>query len=577
MKKLLVYLKDYKKECILAPLFKMLEACFELFVPLVMAAIIDDGIGKGEVPFIWKMGGLLLLLAAVGLASSITAQYYSAKAATGFSQKLRHALFSHIQGLSFKEMDEIGTSTLITRMTNDINQAQSGVNMTLRLFLRSPFIIAGAMVMAFTVDIKGALVFVVTIPLLSIVVFGIMWITIPLYKKVQAALDGVLLRTKENLTGIRVIRAFNREDEEREQFEGENENLLRLQKYVGKISGLTNPLTFIIVNAATLVLLYVGAIQVDKGILSAGMVVALVNYMSQILVELVKLANLIVTITKAVACADRIGAVFEIDSSLREQGEPAAKEVKMDSSDGSKVVVEFKNVSLYYNESGEKAALYDMNFSVKKGQTIGIIGGTGSGKSSVVNLIPRFYDASAGEVFVDGKPVKEYSLSELRKKVGYVPQKSVLFKGSIRDNIRWGKKDADDRDIWKALSLSQSKEFVEQKEGGLDYEISQGGKNLSGGQRQRLCIARALVRKPEILILDDSFSALDYATDVALRKSLSTLSDMTVFIVSQRTSSLMHADGILVLDDGRAAGFGVHERLLRECPVYKEIYDSQNK
>lgn len=569
MKKLLIYLKDYKKECILAPLFKMLEACFELFVPLVMAAIIDDGIGRGEVLFIWKMGGLLLILAAVGLVSSITAQYFSAKAATGFSQKLRHALFSHIQELSFKEVDEIGTSTLITRMTNDINQAQSGVNMTLRLFLRSPFIVAGAMIMAFTVDTAGALIFVVTIPLLSIVVFGIMWITIPLYKKVQAALDKVLLKTRENFTGIRVIRAFNREDEEREQFDEENENLLRLQKYVGKISGLTNPLTFIIVNAATLILLYVGAVRVDKGILTSGMVVALVNYMSQILVELVKLANLIVTITKAVACGDRIQSVFEVTSSLG--ADTPGKGIKE-----SSYIVEFRNVSLSYSESGDKA-LENINFSVKRGQTIGIIGGTGSGKSSVVNLIPRFYDASQGEVLVDGRSVKEYSVSDLREKVGLVPQKSVLFKGSIRENIRWGKKDAGDSEIWEAISLSRSREFVEQKEGTLDYEIRQGGKNLSGGQRQRLCIARALVRKPEILILDDSFSALDYATDAALRKSLRTLSDTTVFIVSQRTSSLMHTDMILVLDDGKVAGFGGHEELLRECPVYKEIYDSQNK
>lgn len=584
MKKLLIYLKDYKKECILAPLFKMLEACFELFVPLVMAAIIDDGIGKGEVLFIWKMGGLLLLLAVVGLVSSITAQYFSAKAATGFSKKLRHALFSHIQSLSYKEMDEIGTSTLITRMTNDINQAQSGVNMTLRLFLRSPFIIAGAMVMAFTVDVRGALIFVVTIPLLSIVVFGIMWLTIPLYKKVQTALDNVLLRTRENLTGIRVIRAFNREDEEREQFEGENENLLRLQKYVGKISGLTNPLTFVVVNAATLVLLNIGAIRVNEGILSAGMVVALVNYMSQILVELVKLANLIVTITKAVACADRIQSVFEIMPSLDESGTMQPdKESAPDPLDVP--LVEFKNVSLNYNEkipdgspdASSGYALEGINFSVKRGQTIGIIGGTGSGKSSIVNLIPRFYEASHGEVLVGGRNVREYPLIELRKKAGLVPQRSVLFKGSIRDNIRWGKKDADDREIWEALSISQSKEFVEEKEGGLDFEISQGGKNLSGGQRQRLCIARALVKKPEILILDDSFSALDYATDAALRRSLSRLSDMTVFIVSQRTSSLMHADSILVLDDGRLAGIGTHEQLLLQCPIYKEIYDSQNK
>lgn len=569
MKKLLIYLKDYKKECILAPLFKMLEAAFELFVPLVVAAMIDKGIGGKDTGFIIKMGGLLLGLALIGLISSITAQYYSAKAATGFSTKLRHALFVHIQGLSYKEMDQAGISMLITRMTNDINQTQSGVNMTLRLFLRSPFIVVGAMVMAFTVDVKCALIFVVVIPLLAVVVCGIMWMTIPLYQKVQRALDGVLLKTREGLTGIRVIRAFNREKEEEEEFQWENENLLRLQKFAGKISGLTNPVTFCIVNFAVIVLLYTGAVQVNTGIITTGKVVALVNYMSQILVELVKLANLIVTITKAIACGNRIQSVFEIKSSIADGKDESKPETK-------ETVVEFKNVSLAYNPGGDNA-LSDINFSVKQGETVGIIGGTGSGKSSVVNLIPRFYEASGGEVIVDGKNVKDYPILELRNKMGIVPQRSVLFKGSIRENMCWGKKDAGDDEIWEALFLSQSKDFVEAKEGGLDFEIEQGGRNLSGGQRQRLCIARALLRKPEILILDDSSSALDYATDAALRKALNKIDNSTVFIVSQRTSSLMHADKILVLDDGMLAGVGTHGELLEKCGVYREIYESQNK
>lgn len=590
MKKLLVYLKDYKKQCILAPLFKMLEATFELFVPLVMAAMIDKGIDKGDVPFIWKMGGLLLLLAVVGLTCSCTAQYFSAKAATGFSTKLRHALFAHIQSLSFKEMDQIGTSTLITRMTSDINQAQSGVNMTLRLFLRSPFIVFGAMVMAFTVDVKAAWIFVVTIPLLSLVVFGIMMLTIPLYRKVQAALDRVLGLTRENLTGVRVIRAFNREQEETQNYSQENEALTNLQKFVGKISGLTNPVTFIIVNVATLVLIYVGAVRVDRGILTTGMVVALVNYMSQILVELVKLANLIVTITKAIACGNRIQSVFELTSSLEleklQKGDKNAENASMKheaeavsqggQNDGS-TIVEYKNVSLAYHEGGDNA-LSNISFTVKRGQTIGIIGGTGSGKSSLVNLIPRYYDATEGEVLVFGKNVKEYELPSLREQIGTVMQKSVLFQGTIRENIRWGKKDATDEEIWKALEISQSKEFVEAKEGMLDYEIEQGGRNLSGGQKQRLCIARAFVRKPQILILDDSSSALDFATDAALRKAIrENGSDMTVFMVSQRATSIMHADQIIVLEDGLIAGIGTHEELLETCEVYREINQSQNQ
>lgn len=573
MKKLLVYLKDYKKQCILAPLFKMLEATLELFVPLVMAAMIDQGIGQENTAFLWKMGGLLLLLAAIGLTCSCTAQYYSAKAATGFSTKLRHALFAHIQSLSFKELDELGTSTLITRMTSDINQVQSGVNMTLRLFLRSPFIVFGAMVMAFTVDVKAAWIFVVAIPLLSVVVFGIMVLTIPLYKKVQAALDRVLGLTRENLTGVRVVRAFNREEEEIENYAAENETLTGLQKFVGRISGLTNPVTFIIVNAATLFLIYVGAVRVDQGAITTGAVVALVNYMSQILVELVKLANLIVTGTKAIACANRIQNVLESTSSLKEPEEKAEAEEITENS----TIVEYKDVSLTYHAGGDNA-LSEISFSVKAGQTVGIIGGTGSGKSSLVHLIPRYYDATGGEVLVFGKNVKEYPLSWLRGRIGMVMQKNVLFEGTIRDNIRWGKKDATEEEIWEALTIAQAKEFVEQKEGGLDYPIEQGGRNLSGGQKQRLCIARAFVRRPQLLILDDSSSALDFATDAALRHAIRQHGgNMTVFMVSQRATSIMHADQIIVLDDGRIAGIGTHEELLKTCEVYHEIYQSQNQ
>lgn len=578
MSRLLVYLKDYKKECIFAPLFKMLEALFELFVPLVMAAVIDTGIANSDKPYIIKMCLVLVLLAVVGLTSSITAQFFAAKAATGFATKLRHALFEHIQGLSFSELDTVGASTLITRITSDINQTQSGVNMVLRLFLRSPFIVFGAMVMAFTINVKAALIFVVTIPLLSIVVFGIMKITMPLYKKVQGLLDNVLGITRENLTGARVIRAFNKEADERKHFEETNESLTSMQKFVGKISALTNPVTYVIINAATLVLLWTGAIQVDGGIITQGAVVALVNYMSQILVELIKLANLIITITKALACANRIEAVFEIKSS-QEIAEPAESAYDghpgTAGSSSSDAVVEFRHVDLAYNSTGE-SALSDISFKILHGQTVGIIGGTGSGKSSVVNMIPRFYDATGGTVLVDGRDVKTYEFDELRSKIGMVLQKAILFKGTIRENLLWGKKDATDAEIMDALKISQALEFVNKKEEKLDYMVEQGGRNLSGGQKQRLTIARALVKRPEILILDDSASALDFATDAALRQSIAAMPDApTTFIVSQRAASMMQADQIIVLDDGHIAGIGRHEELLENCHVYQEIYYSQ--
>ena len=571
MKKLLVYLKAYKKETILAPLFKMLEASFELFVPLVIAAIIDTGIENKDVPYIVRMAIVLVALAIVGLTCSLTAQYFSAKAAVGFAAKLKSALFAHIESLSFKEIDTLGTSTLITRMTSDINQVQSGVNLVLRLFLRSPFIVFGAMIMAFTIDVKAALIFVVAIPLLAIVVFGIMLVSIPLFKKVQGALDSVLGITRQNLTGVRVIRAFNKEQSEIENFDEKNAVLTGLQKFVGKISALMNPVTFIIVNGAIATLIWVGALRVDAGILSQGQVVALVNYMSQILVELVKLANLIITVTKAVACGNRIQSIFEIKSSMEE----GSRRYSASSEDGYSV--EFKNVNLCYNE-GADSSLTGIDFSVRKGETVGIIGGTGSGKSSLVGLIPRFYDATQGQVLVDGVNVNEYSFDELREHVGIVMQKAVLFKGTIRENLKWGKNDATDEELWAAIDAAQAREFVETKDGGLDFEIAQGGKNLSGGQKQRLTIARALVRKPDILILDDSASALDYATDAKLRAAIAALpGNMTVFIVSQRTASIMHADKIIVLDDGKIVGMGTQEELLENCEVYKEIYNSQFK
>ena len=571
MKKLLVYLKAYKKETILAPLFKMLEASFELFVPLVIAAIIDTGIENKDVPYIVRMAIVLVVLAIVGLTCSLTAQYFSAKAAVGFAAKLKSALFAHIESLSFKEIDTLGTSTLITRMTSDINQVQSGVNLVLRLFLRSPFIVFGAMIMAFTIDVKAALIFVVAIPLLAIVVFGIMLVSIPLFKKVQGALDSVLGITRQNLTGVRVIRAFNKEQSEIENFDEKNAVLTGLQKFVGKISALMNPVTFIIVNGAIAALIWVGALRVDAGILSQGQVVALVNYMSQILVELVKLANLIITVTKAVACGNRIQSVFEIKSSMEE----GSRRYSASSEDGCSV--EFKNVNLCYNE-GADSSLTGIDFSVRKGETVGIIGGTGSGKSSLVGLIPRFYDATQGQVLVDGVNVNEYSFDELREHVGIVMQKAVLFKGTIRENLSWGNSDATDEEMYEALETAQAREFVDAKEGGLSYEIEQGGRNLSGGQRQRLTIARALVKKPEILIMDDSASALDFATDAALRKAIAHMDgQMTVFIVSQRAASIMQADKIVVLDDGEIVGLGTHEDLLKDCEVYREIYESQFK
>ena len=570
MRKLLVYLKDYKKESALAPLFKMLEATFELFVPLVVAAIIDKGITTGDSGYVLRMGVILISLGIVGLVCSITAQYFAAKAAVGFATKLKHALFGHIQSLSFTEIDTLGTSTMITRMTSDTNQVQNGVNMVLRLFLRSPFIVFGAMIMAFTIDVKAAMIFVVTIPLLSIVVFGIMILTMPMYRKVQANLDRVLGSTRENLTGARVIRAFSKEQEETEHFEKENAALADMQLFVGKISALTNPVTYIIINAATIILLYTGAVRVDEGSITQGEVVALVNYMSQILIELVKLANLIITITKALACANRIESVFEMQSSMewKEASESNGK------AEGD-LSVEFDHVSLTYAGAGAES-LSDIDFRAKRGQTIGIIGGTGSGKSSLVNMIPRFYDATKGEVRVDGRNVKDYSMEELREKIGVVLQKAVLFQGTIRENLLWGKGDATEEDLWQAVETAQAREFVEPKDGKLDAPVAQEGRNLSGGQRQRLTIARALVGHPDILILDDSASALDYATDAALRKAIKELEgEMTVFIVSQRASSIRYADQIIVLDDGCMVGIGTHDELLRSCEVYQEIYYSQ--
>lgn len=569
MRKLLRFLKDYKKESILSPLFKLLEASFELFVPLVMAAIIDTGIGNKDGGFILKMCGILILLAIVGLTCSITAQYFAAKAAVGFATKVRHALFDHIQKLSYTEMDTAGTDTMITRMTSDINQAQSGVNMVLRLFLRSPFIVFGAMIMAFTIDVKAALIFVVTIPVLSVVVFGIMIITIPLFRRVQASLDKVLGVTRENLTGSRVIRAFNKEQEEIADFDESNESLTDVQLFVGKISALMNPLTYIIINVALVILIWTGAIQVNIGKISQGEVVALVNYMSQILVELVKLANLIITVTKAIACGNRVQSIFEMETSMVD-GNGSKKE-------DTGYTVEFRNVSMRYKGAGADT-LTGIDFKAKPGDTIGIIGGTGSGKSSVVNLIPRFYDVTAGQVMVDGMDVREYKITDLRDKIGIVPQKAVLFAGTVRSNLAWGKEDATEEEMQQALSVAQAAEVVDKKDGKLDAEVEQGGKNFSGGQKQRLTIARALVKQPEILIMDDSSSALDYATDAKLRQAIHNMPNRpTVFIVSQRAASIMYADKIIVLDDGTVAGTGTHEELLKDCSVYQEIYYSQFK
>ena len=580
MRNMLRFLKGYEKESILAPLFKMLEACFELFVPLVIASIIDTGIKNQDAAFIWTRCGLLVLLAAIGLASSLTAQWFSATAALGFGTALRKDLFRHIDTLSYSELDGIGTPTLVTRMTSDINQVQNGVNLVLRLFLRSPFIVFGAMVMAFTIDVKAALVFVVTIPLLSIIVFGIMLISIPLYKKVQSALDKVLGITRENLTGSRVIRAFNKEDDEKVHFNENNDLLTRAQIYVGKISALMNPLTYVIINGAIVVLVWTGAVRVDNGYITQGEVVALINYMSQILVELVKLANLIININKSIACGNRIQSIFEMQPSITDGSGQKVDKVQTDTADRSEeaeYAVEFLHVGLTYAGAGDES-LTDIDFKVKKGETIGIIGGTGSGISSVVNLIPRFYDVTSGFIKVDGKDVKDYPLEELRGKIGTVLQKAVLFHGTIRENLKWGNPDATEEDLNRAITVAQAKEFVDNKEGRLDFEIEQGGKNLSGGQRQRLTIARAVVKKPEILILDDSASALDFATDAALRKAIREMEgETTVFIVSQRAASIQHADRIVVLDDGKIVGLGTSEELLESCEVYQEIYNSQFK
>ena len=551
MKKLLIYLKAYRKEACLAPIFKMLEAVFELFVPLVIKGIIDYGIAAEDRAYCLRMGLLLLLLAVIGLAMATTAQWFSARAAAGFAAKIKQVLMEHIQKLSYTELDTIGTSTLITRMTSDVNQVQTGTNLVLRLFMRSPFIVFGSMIMAFTIDFKAAMIFVITIPLLSVVVFGIMLSSIPLYKKVQSQLDRVLGITRENLTGVRVIRAFNKEEEEISHFKTENEQFTRLQTFVGKISALMNPLTFVIVNSAIL---------------------ALVNYMSQILVELIKLADLIINITKAVACGNRIQKVLEVEPSMENGSKECIEEKRTPAN-----AVDFNHVSLTYSGAGAPS-LTDIDLHVKTGQTIGIIGGTGSGKTSVVNLIPRFYDATQGNVLVFGKPVKEQDMESLRSQIAVVPQKAVLFAGTIRENMKWGKEDATDEEIMEALTIAQAAEVVQKKEGGLDAFVEQGGKNLSGGQRQRLTIARALVRKPRILILDDSASALDFATDAALRKTIREMKNApTVFIVSQRTSSIRFADQILVLDDGKSVGVGTHDELLTTCSVYKEIYDSQYK
>ena len=569
MKKLLIYLRDYKKECVLAPLFKMLEASFELIVPLVMAVIIDSGIAKSDKGLVVRMCGVLILLGIIGLVTSITAQYFAAKAAVGFATNLRHALFKHLQSLSFTEIDTLGTSTMITRMTSDVNQAQTGVNMVLRLFLLSPFVVFGAMIMAFTIDVKSALIFVVAIILLSIVVFGIMLINIPMLKDVQKKLDTVLNITRENLSGVRVIRAFCKEEEEVERFTRKNEELTAKQQKSGSFSALMNPLTYVIINLAILYLIWTGALQVHAGVLTKGQVVSLYNYMSQILVELIKLANLIITVNKSVACANRIQDVFEIKTSMQYK-ESLNENMKADNSNA----VEFKHVALTYSGAGDES-LTDIDFTVRKGETVGIIGGTGSGKSSLVNMIPRFYDATKGEVLIDGINVKDYPREVLMKKVGIVLQKAVLFKGTIESNIRWGKKDATSEDIAKAVEIAQATDVVNAK-GGTDAVIAQGGKNLSGGQRQRMTIARALVKKPDILILDDSASALDMATDARLRKSIKELDyNPTVFIVSQRTAAIQNADKIIVLDDGKIVGMGTHDELIKNCEIYSEIYYSQ--
>lgn len=574
MKKLICYSKEYKKESVLGPLFKLLEATLELFVPLVVAAIIDTGIGNQDRGYVVKMCLVLVLLGLIGLAFSVTAQYFAAKAAVGFVTKIRHVLFGHIQKLSYAELDTQGTSTLITRMTSDMNQVQNGVNLTLRLLLRSPFVVIGAMVMAFTIDVKAALVFVVGIPALAVVVFGVMLACIPLYRKVQNRLDKVLGLTRENLTGVRVLRAFCKEEEQEAEFQKQNQTLTDTQKFVGRISALLNPLTYVIINVAIIALIWIGAIRVDLGIITQGAVVALYNYMSQILTELIKLANLIINITKSVACGNRIQSVLEVEPSVKDR---AAMLSGAGEAGKSAYSVVFEHAGIRYPDAAQEA-VSDITLNVRPGETIGIIGGTGSGKSSLVNLIPRFYDCSSGAVYVDGRNVCTYGLTELRDKIGVVPQKSVLFAGTIRSNMQWGKPDATDEEIFAALEIAQAKDVVSKKEKGLDTEVEQGGKNFSGGQRQRLTIARALVKQPEILILDDSSSALDFATDAALRMAIGSMKHKpTLFIVSQRTSAIQYADKIVVLDDGSVVGIGTHEELMNTCEVYREIYDSQYK
>lgn len=572
MRNLLIYLKDYKKESIIGPLFKLLEATFELIVPVIMARIIDIGIKNQDTLYIWKMGAVLVIFGILGLTCSLLAQYFAAKAAVGFGTALRHDLFWHIENLSHAEIDKAGSSTLVVRMTSDVNQVQSGVNLVLRLFLRSPFIVVGALVMAFTINWKAAMVFVVTVPLLAFVIYGIMVITIPLYKKVQRELDEVLLTTRENLTGVRVIRAFRTQKLERETFEHKSDVLMAIQMHVGKISASLNPLTYIIVNAGIIAVIWFGGIQVNVGDMTQGEVIALVNYMTQTLLALVALANLIITFTKALASAGRINEVFAMKPGIVDGNE---KESAVQQTEEPKTAVSMEDVTFYYQKSKEPA-LEHISFTAKKGETIGIIGGTGSGKSTLVSLIPRFYDVTEGRVFVNGKDVREYKVENLRSKVGMVPQKAVLFHGTIRDNMKMGREDASDEEIFEALKTAQALEIVENKPGKLDTMLSEGGKNLSGGQRQRLTIARALVRNPEVLILDDSASALDFATDANLRKAIAEdTNNMTVFIVSQRAASIMHADKIIVLDDGQMVGYGTHQELLKQCEVYQEICYSQ--
>lgn len=576
MKSLLKYLRHYKKETFLAPLFKMLEAIFDLLVPLVVAAIIDRGIACRDTGYVLKMGGILLVLAVVGLALALTAQFFAAKAAAGFGTELRHDLFAHIQKFTYSQLDRQGTATLITRMTSDVNQVQSQVNMAIRLLLRSPFIVFGAVVMAFIVDMQTAWVFVIAIPALSVIVYGIMLITIPMYKKVQSGLDQIMGSTRENLSGVRVIRAFNKQKAEIERYADENLALYKMQMLAGRISTIMNPATYVIVNAAIIGILWFGGKRVYSGKLTQGQVVALVNYMSQILIELIKLAGLIINLIKAFACASRIEEVFRLEPDMREGSYDGTKSEDNTGTMEDIPAVEFEHVSAAYSKTGGEA-ITDVNFKVMRGQTIGVIGGTGSGKTTLINLIPRFYDAVRGSVKIDGVDVREYTFDCLRKKVGVVPQKAMLFEGTIRSNLLWGNSDADEQELIEALKLSQAYDFVMEKEHGLDTAVEQNGQNFSGGQKQRLTIARALVRKPEILILDDSSSALDYVTDAKLRMALKSLKNTTTFVVAQRTASIMNADRIVVFDDGNIAGMGTHQQLLEQCEVYQEIYESQFK